>query len=82
MKFMSLSLSMVRVKARARARARAGARARAEKGLKDEGTTLRYRHLSSTQGGLESVFYSYCDWETPTTEKRVCITVSQIYRTT
>ena len=34
-------------------------RARAEKGLKNEGTTLRYIHLSATQSGLESAFYSY-----------------------
>ena len=30
---------------------------RIEKGLKDEGTTLRYRRLSSSKSGLESAFY-------------------------
>ena len=32
-------------------------RVRAEKCLKDEGTTSRYRHLSSLKSGLESSTY-------------------------
>ena len=35
-------------------------RVRAEKGLKDEGTTLRYRHLSTLKSGLESAINSSC----------------------
>ena len=34
-------------------------RVRVEKGLKDEGTTLRYRHLSSLKSGLESSTNTY-----------------------
>ena len=34
-------------------------RVRVEKGLNDEGTTLRYRRLSALKSELESAVYSY-----------------------